>query len=227
MNILIVEDDDLIAESIAMALEDEGHFYHITSTLEEGLSAAREGQFDAVVLDINLPDGDGFQFAKAIRRNQIDTSVLVVSGRSSVTDKEVALHSGADGYLTKPFDRQELIANLTAIIRRANGHADNKIVTGPIVVDLSKHEVMVGESRLDLTSKEYRILELLSLRKGSTLGKSHFLSHLYGGIDEPESKIIDVFICKLRRKLIESTGGDNYIHTVWGQGYVLRDVASH
>lgn len=227
MNILIVEDDDLIAESIAMALEDEGHFYHITSTLEEGLSAAREGQFDAVVVDINLPDGDGFQFAKAIRRNQIDTSVLVVSGRSSVTDKVVALHSGADGYLTKPFDRQELIANLTAIIRRANGHADNKIVTGPIVVDLSKHEVMVGESRLDLTSKEYRILELLSLRKGSTLGKSHFLSHLYGGIDEPESKIIDVFICKLRRKLIESTGGDNYIHTVWGQGYVLRDVASH
>ena len=227
MNILIVEDDDLIAESIAMALEDEGHFYHITSTLEEGLSAAREGQFDAVVLDINLPDGDGFQFAKAIRRNQIDTSVLVVSGRSSVTDKVVALHSGADGYLTKPFDRQELIANLTAIIRRANGHADNKIVTGPIVVYLSKHEVMVGESRLDLTSKEYRILELLSLRKGSTLGKSHFLSHLYGGIDEPESKIIDVFICKLRRKLIESTGGDNYIQTVWGQGYVLRDVASH
>jgi two-component system cell cycle response regulator CtrA len=227
MNILIVEDDDLIAESIAMALEDEGHFYHITSTLEEGLSAAREGQFDAVVLDINLPDGDGFQFAKAIRRNQIDTSVLVVSGRSSVTDKVVALHSGDDGYLTKPFDRQELIANLTAIIRRANGHADNKIVTGPIVVDLSKHEVMVGESRLDLTSKEYRILELLSLRKGSTLGKSHFLSHLYGGIDEPESKIIDVFICKLRRKLIESTGGDNYIHTVWGQGYVLGDVASH
>jgi len=227
MNILIVEDDDLIAESIAMALEDEGHFYHITSILEEGLSAAREGQFDAVVLDINLPDGDGFQFAKAIRRNQIDTSVLVVSGRSSVTDKVVALHSGADGYLTKPFDRQELIANLTAIIRRANGRADNKIVTGPIVVDLSKHEVMVGESRLDLTSKEYRILELLSLRKGSTLGKSHFLSHLYGGIDEPESKIIDMFICKLRRKLIESTGGDNYIHTVWGQGYVLRDVASH
>ncbi|NBQ82650.1 MAG: DNA-binding response regulator [Alphaproteobacteria bacterium] len=227
MNILIVEDDDLIAESIAMALEDEGHFYHITSTLEEGLSAAREGQFDAVVLDINLPDGDGFQFAKAIRRNQIDTSVLVVSGRSSVTDKVVALHSGADGYLTKPFDRQELIANLTAIIRRANGHADNKIVTGPIVVDLSKHEVMVGESRLDLTSKEYRILELFSLRKGSTLGKSHFLSHLYGGIDEPEAKIIDVFICKLRRKLIESTGGDNYIHTVWGQGYVLRDVTSH
>lgn len=227
MNILIVEDDDLIADSIAMALEDEGHHYHISNTAEDGLNAVREHAFDAVILDINLPDGDGFQFAKSMRRSQIDTAVLVVSGRASVTDKVVALRSGADGYLTKPFDRQELIANLTAIIRRANGHADNKIITGPIIVDLSKHEVMVGTNRINLTSKEYSILELLSLRKGSTLAKSHFLNHLYGGIDEPESKIIDVFICKLRRKLNAMTGGENFIHTVWGQGYVLRDNASN
>lgn len=220
MNILIVEDDQLIADSIAMALEDEGHIYHITHTAEDGLNAVRENNYDAVILDINLPDGDGFQFAKSLRRNQINTSVLVVSGRASVTDKVVALRSGTDGYLTKPFDRQELIANLTAIIRRAHGHSDNKIVTGPIMVDLTKHEVMVGSKRLNLTSKEYQIMELLSLRKGSTLGKSHFLSHLYGGIDEPESKIIDVFICKLRRKICDLSGGENFIHTVWGQGYV-------
>ena len=143
-----------------------------------------------------------------------------------MTDKVVALRSGADGYLTKPFDRQELIANLTAIIRRAHGHSDNKIVKGAIMVDLNKHEVMLGNKRLNLTSKEYHILELLRLRKGSTLGKTHFLSHLYGGIDEPESKIIDVIICKLRRKICALTGGDIYIHTVWGQGYVLRDHAS-
>lgn len=226
MNILIVEDNNLIADSIAMALEDEGHIYHITNTAEDGLNAIRENNYDAVILDINSPDGDGFQFAKSLRQSKINTSVLVVSGRASVTDKVVALRSGADGYLTKPFDRQELIANLTAIIRRAHGHSDSKIVTGPIMVDLAKHEVMVGNKRLNLTSKEYHILELLSLRKGSTLGKSHFLSHLYGGIDEPESKIIDVFICKLRRKICALTGGDNYIHTVWGQGYVLRDHAS-
>ena len=226
MNILIVEDDDLIANSIAMALEDEGHIYHHASTAEDGLNAARENSYDAIILDINLPDGDGFQFAKSLRRSQINTSVLVVSGRASVTDKVVALRSGADGYLTKPFDRQELIANLTAIIRRANGHSDSRIVTGPIIVDLTKHEVMVGKKRLNLTAKEYHILELLSLRKGSTLGKSHFLSHLYGGIDEPESKIIDVFICKLRKKLCDLTGGEDYIHTVWGQGYVLHDNAS-
>ena len=226
MNILIVEDDDLIADSIAMALENEGHINTITNTAEDGLNAVREHHYDAVILDINLPDSDGFQFAKSLRRSHINTSVLVVSGRASVTDKVVALRSGADGYLTKPFDRQELIANLTAIIRRAHGHSDNKIVTGPIMVDLNKHEVLVGNKRLNLTSKEYQILELLSLRKGSTLGKSHFLSHLYGGIDEPESKIIDVFICKLRRKICAVTGGENFIHTVWGQGYVLRDNTS-
>jgi two-component system cell cycle response regulator CtrA len=226
MNILIVEDDQMIAKSISMALEDEGHHYHIANTAEDGMNAVREEIFDAVILDINLPDGDGFQFAKSMRRGQINTSVLVVSGRASVTDRVVALRSGADGYLTKPFDRQELIASLTAIVRRANGHADNRIVTGPIIVDLTKHEVMIGKNRLNLTAKEYHILELLSLRKGSTLTKAHFINHLYGGIDEPEAKIIDVFICKLRRKLADLTGGENYIHTVWGQGYTLRDTAS-
>lgn len=176
---------------------------------------------------INLPDGDGFQVAKTIRQGNTNTPVLVVSGRSTVTDRVVALTAGADGYLIKPFDRQELLANLTAIIRRTNGHADSRIITGPISIDINKHEVMVGKKRLNLTSKEYHILELLSLRKGSTLTKTHFINHLYGGIDEPESKIIDVFICKLRKKLADLTGGKNYIHTVWGQGYVLRDSASN
>ena len=226
MNILIVEDDPIVAKSIAMALEDEGHFYVIYDNAEDGINAVREGVYDAVILDINLPDGDGFQFAKTMRRNNINTSVLVVSGRATVTDRVVALTSGADAYLTKPFDRQELIASLNAIIRRANGHADNRVVTGPIIIDLTRHEVMIGKERLNLTSKEYHILELLCLRKGTTLTKAHFINHLYGGIDEPESKIIDVFICKLRRKLSALTGGQNYIHTVWGQGYVLRDTAT-
>lgn len=226
MNILIIEDDQLVARSIAMAIKDEGHFCDISNTAEEGLNAVREGDYDAIILDINLPDGDGFQLAKTIRRLNLPVPVLVVSGRASVTDKVVALRSGADGYLTKPFDRQELVANLTAIVRRANGHADSRIITGPIIVDLSRHEVKIGKERLNLTSKEYHIMELLSIRKGSTLTKTHFINHLYGGIDEPEAKIIDVFICKLRRKLNSHTGGKNYIHTVWGQGYVLRDVAS-
>jgi len=223
MNILIIEDDALCAKSLAMAVKNEGHYYYICGSGTEGLNAAREGLYDAIILDINLPDSDGFQVAKTIRQGNTKTPLLVVSGRSSVTDRVVALSSGADGYLIKPFDRQELLANLTAIIRRTHGHADSRIVTGPIIVDINKHEVLVGRKRLNLTAKEYHILELLSLRKGSTLTKAHFINHLYGGIDEPESKIIDVFICKLRRKLADLTGGKNYIHTVWGQGYVLRD----
>ena len=174
MNILIVEDDDLIADSIAMALEDEGHIYTITNTAEDGLNAVREHHYDAVILDINLPDSDGFQFAKSLRRSHINTSVLVVSGRASVTDKVVALRSGADGYLTKPFDRQELIANLTAIIRRAHGHSDNKIVTGPIMVDLNKHEVLVGNKRLNLRQKNIKFLNCSASGKAAPWGNPIF-----------------------------------------------------
>jgi two-component system cell cycle response regulator CtrA len=227
MIILIIEDDPICEKSLAIAVKNEGHYYYICDNGTEGLNAAREGLYDAIILDINLPDSDGFQVAKTIRQGNTKTPVLVVSGRASVTDRVVALTAGADGYLTKPFDWQELLANLTAIIRRTNGHADSRIVTGPIAVDINKREVMVGKKRLNLTSKEYHILELLSLRKGSTLTKTHFINHLYGGIDEPESKIIDVFICKLRKKLADLTGGKNYIHMVWGQGYVLRDSASN
>jgi two-component system cell cycle response regulator CtrA len=223
MNILIIEDDKAVARSIALAVKDEGHIYNICNTAEEGLNAVREGDYDALILDINLPDSDGFQLTKTIRRQNMPIPILVVSGRTSVTDKVVALRSGADGYLTKPFDRQELVANLTAIVRRSNGHVNSKITTGPIVLDLERHEVTVGDKRVSLTKKEYHIMELLSIRKGSTLTKAHFINHLYSGIDEPESKIIDVFICKLRSKLNTYTGGKNYIHTVWGHGYVLRD----
>lgn len=222
MNLLIVEDDEIMARGLAMNLKDEGYFNTITGTVEEGLNALKEGNFDTVILDINLPDGDGFHFTKTMRRKNIDTPVLVISGRATVTDRVMALTSGADAYLTKPFDQQELLATLNALIRRANGHSDNCIVTGSIVLNLSRQEVTIKGRHLNLTSKEYRTLELLSLRKGTTLDKSHFINHLYGGIDEPESKIIDVFICKLRRKLASVTGGQDYIHTVWGQGYVLR-----
>ena len=131
--------------------------------------------------------------------------------------------TGADDYLTKPFNRGELLARIQAVVRRSKGHSDSIIKTGDVEVNLDTQTVTVKDKPLHLTTKEYGIMELLSLRKGSTLNKDMFLDHLYGGIGEPELKIIDVFICKLRKKLEEASDGKNYIETVWGRGYVLRD----
>jgi two-component system cell cycle response regulator CtrA len=130
---------------------------------------------------------------------------------------------GADDYLTKPFHKDELVARIHAIVRRSKGHAQSVITTGDLIVNLDQKTVEVTGSRVHLTGKEYQMLELLSLRKGTTLTKEMFLNHLYGGMDEPELKIIDVFICKLRKKLANASSGKNYIETVWGRGYVLRE----
>ena len=131
--------------------------------------------------------------------------------------------SGADDYLIKPFHREELVARIHAIIRRSKGHSQSIIETGKIALNLDAKTVEVDGKSVHLTGKEYQMLELLSLRKGTTLTKEMFLNHLYGGMDEPELKIIDVFICKLRKKLSRASANENYIETVWGRGYVLKD----
>jgi two-component system cell cycle response regulator CtrA len=124
--------------------------------------------------------------------------------------------------MTKPFHKDELVARIHAVVRRSKGHAQSVIQTGDLVVNLDTKMVEVGGQRVHLTGKEYQILELLTLRKGTTLTKEMFLTNLYGGMDEPEIKIIDVFICKVRKKLANVSLGKNYIETVWGRGYVLR-----
>ncbi|WP_159710011.1 response regulator transcription factor, partial [Geminicoccus flavidas] len=151
------------------------------------------------------------------------TPILILSGKQDIDDKVRGLATGADDYITKPFARAELIARIQAVVRRAKGHAESTIVTGRMVVNLDTRLIEIDGTRLHVTAKEYSILELLSLRKGTTLTKEMFLDHLYGGIDEPELKIIDVFICKLRKKIAAVTGGDHYIETVWGRGYVLKE----
>ena len=190
---------------------------------EEWIDLAKLYDYDLILLDLNLPDMNGHEVLRQLRHARIDTPILILSGDDDTETKLKGFGQGADDYLTKPFHREELVARIHAIIRRSKGHAQSIIKTGRIAVNLDAKTVDVGGSTVHLTGKEYQMLELLSLRKGTTLTKEMFLNHLYGGMDEPELKIIDVFICKLRKKLGEATDGDNYIETVWGRGYVLRD----
>jgi len=223
MRVLLVEDDTSTAKSIELMLKSEGYIIDITDLGEDGLDLGKIYDYDIIILDLMLPDMDGYDVLKAFRAAKVETPILILSGLTELDNKLKGLGFGADDYLTKPFDKRELIARIQAIVRRSQGHAQSIIETGSIKVNLDSRTIEAAGNPLHLTGKEYGILELLSLRKGSTLTKEMFLNHLYGGMDEPEAKIIDVFICKLRKKLADATDGTNYIETVWGRGYVLRD----
>ena len=223
MRVLLIEDDTAMAKSIDLMLQGDGFNAYATDLGEEGLDLGKIYDYDIIVLDLNLPDMHGYDVLKKLRVAKVETPILILSGMSEPDDKVRGLGFGADDYMTKPFDKRELVARIHAIVRRSKGHSQSIIKTGKLTVNLDSRAVEVEAQRLHLTGKEYAMLELLSLRKGTTLTKEMFLNHLYGGMDEPELKIIDVFICKLRKKLANATGGEHYIETVWGRGYVLRD----
>src|ERR671920_764106 len=226
MRVLLIEDEPTTAKSIELMLTGEGFNVYTTDLGEEGLDLGKLYDYDIILLDLNLPDMHGYDVLKKLRTAKVSTPVLILSGIGEMDSKVRALGFGADDYVTKPFHRDELVARSHAIVRRSKGHSQSVIRTGKLAVNLDAKTVEVDGSRVHLTGKEYAMLELLSLRKGTTLTKEMFLNHLYGGMDEPELKIIDVFICKLRKKLMTATGGENYIETVWGRGYVLREPAS-
>jgi two-component system cell cycle response regulator CtrA len=223
MRVLLVEDDPTTQQSIQMMLESENMIVDATDLGEDGLEIGKLYDYDIILLDIMLPDMDGFEVLRRLRDSRVKTPILILSGLTQSESKVKGLKTGADDYMTKPFDKAELLARIQAIVRRSAGHAQSVVTTGQLSVNLDAHTVEVNGQSIHLTGREYGILELLSLRKGTTLTKEMFLNHLYGGMDEPELKIIDVFICKLRKKLSTATGDENYIETVWGRGYVLRD----
>jgi len=223
MRILLIEDDPATSKSIELMLGHANFNVYTTDLGEEGINLAKLYDYDLILLDLVLPDINGHVVLRKLRVARIDTPILILSGETDTENKMRGFGSGADDYLTKPFHREELIARIHAIIRRSKGHSQSIIKTGDIEVNLDGKTVEVRGNTVHLTGKEYQMLELLSLRKGTTLTKEMFLNHLYGGMDEPELKIIDVFICKLRKKLSEATGRENHIETVWGRGYVLRD----
>ena len=223
MHLLLIEDDSNTAQSIELMLQSEGFNVHATELGADGIDLGKVYDYDIILLDLNLPDISGFEVLRSLRLSKIKTPILILTGVGGIQDKVRGLGFGADDYLTKPFHRDELVARIHAVMRRSRGHAQSVIQTGDLIVNLDSKTAEVRGTPAHLTGKEYQMLELLSLRKGTTLTKEMFLNHLYDGMDEPEIKIIDVFICKLRRKLADASGGKDYIKTIWGRGYVLRE----
>jgi two-component system cell cycle response regulator CtrA len=222
MRVLIIEDDISTAQSIELMLKSESLNVYTTDLGEEGIDLGKVYDYDIILLDLNLPDMSGFEVLRSLRVSKVKTPTLILSGLAGIEDKVKGFGFGADDYMTKPFHKEELVARIHAVVRRSKGHAQSVIESGDLVVNLDTKMAEINGARVHLTGKEYQILELLSLRKGMTLTKEMFLNHLYGGMDEPDLKIIDVFMCKLRKKLANASGGKNYIETVWGRGYVLR-----
>ncbi len=224
MRLLVVEDEAEVSQRIEAACAADGLNCHVAETGAEALEMTQIYDYAAIILDILLPDICGFDIVSRLRAVNDNTPILMLSGMTAVEDKVKSLTMGADDYVTKPFSKSELLARVYAIIRRASGHSSSVIKIGPMEIDIKQRKVLIYGTELVLTSKEYSVLELLAMKRGSILAKETFLNHIYGGMDEPELKIVDVFICKLRKKIAQLAGDSNLIETVWGRGYLIREV---
>jgi two-component system cell cycle response regulator CtrA len=225
MRVLLVEDDATAARGIAMVAKSVGAVTDIVDSGAEALDLVRRYDYDIVLLDLMLPDMDGYDVVRRMRAARIEVPVLILSGLSRPDAKVKGLGLGADDFITKPFDVAELSARIQAIVRRSKGFSQPLLRIGPIELNQDSRQVHVDGELVHLTGKEYAILELMVLRRGTVLTKDAFLNHLYGGMDEPEMKIIDVFICKLRKKLARG-GAPHLISTIWGRGYMIREPAN-
>jgi two-component system, cell cycle response regulator CtrA len=223
MRALLIDDDSTAAQSIELMLKAESFNVNATDLGGEGIDLGKLYDYDIILLDLNLPDMSGFEVLRTLRLAKVTTPILIVTGLAGIKNKCRGLGFGADDYMTKPVHKDELAARIHAIVRRSKGHTQSIIQIGDLIVNLDAKTIEVTGARVHLTGKEYQMLELLCLRKGTFLTREVFLNHLYGGMDEPEPKIIDVFICKLRKKLANASSGKNYIETAWGGGYVLRE----
>ena len=227
MRVLLIEDEPTTAKSIELMLGTEGFNVYTTDLGEEGLDLGKLYDYDIILLDLNLPDMHGYDVLKKLRTAKVSTPVLILSGIGEMDSKVRALGFGADDYVTKPFHRDELIARIHAIVRRSKGHSQSVIRTGKLAVNLDAKTVEVDGARVHLTGKEYSLHEILALRKGKAVTKEMLLNHLYGGLDEPDPKILDIYVSKIRKKLrLACNGGERCIETIWGRGYSLRENAA-
>ena len=222
MRILVIEDEPKVARTLVKGLEADHFAVDLAGDGEEGLQLATEIDYDGIILDWNLPKLDGLTVLRKLRKSGSNMRILLLSARKDVSDRVCGLQAGADDYLVKPFSFEELLARVHALLRRPQELLD-KLSVEDLELDRMWHMVTRAGKPINLTQREYAVLELLFLKQGVILNKGAFLTHLYCGMDEPEMKIIDVFICKLRKKLANASHGRNYIETVWGRGYVLRE----
>ncbi|WP_423360498.1 response regulator transcription factor [Novacetimonas hansenii] len=224
MRVLLVEPDKAMMDKKASQLQAVGFMVDHATSGHDAIAMLKLYDYDIAVLELGLPDMEGHDVVRRCRAARIATPILILSAQDSAQAKVKAFSTGADDYVTCPYDPMELTARMQAVIRRSKGYSEPTLQAGALRLSLDSRDVSVNGRSVHLTGKEYMILELLLLRKGMVLTKDAFLNHLYGGMDEPEMKIIDVFICKLRKKL-QKAGGENLITTVWGQGYMLKDDA--
>jgi two-component system cell cycle response regulator CtrA len=223
MRVLLIGQDIATAARVRMMLIRENFICDTTDLSDDDLEISKLRGYDIILFDLSRPNIDGYEVLRRLRGACVRAPVLILSGLAELDHRIKGLGFGDDDLLTNRCDHRELIARMKAIVRRSKGHCESTIRTGKLVVNLDTRVVSVDDRPIHLTGKEYGILELLSLHKGTTMTKEMFLNHLYGGMDEPELKIIDVFVCKLRKKLAQATGGNHYIETVWGRGHMLRD----
>ncbi|WP_439578554.1 response regulator transcription factor [Elioraea sp.] len=225
MRALLVEHQATNARTLAAWLRGGNIHAQPTGDADDAIGFLRAYRYDIAIIGGLPAHGNAARLVRQVRLLQIGTPAVIVSPLADRSAKVEAFEAGVDDYLTTPIERDEFLARIRAIIRRANGFAEPVLRAGPIEVELGAREARVHGRTVRLTAMEFSVLELLLLRRGLVLTKEAFLNHLYGGMDEPDAKIIDVFVCKLRRKLAEA-GSAAAIETVRGRGYVLREAPS-
>ncbi|MCA9410361.1 MAG: response regulator transcription factor [Candidatus Omnitrophica bacterium] len=222
MKVLVVEDSRRLRTYIKAGLEDVGYAVDTADDGEEGLWLAQSNEYDAIVLDLMLPKMDGIQVLQQLRKDGIGTHVLILTAKDTVEDRVVGLEQGADDYLIKPFALEELLARVQALVRRGYGVKSSQIVIGSLFVDTTKRVVKRGGDVIDLTPREFALLEYLCMKQGQVVNRTEIEHHIYDDLVEPMSNVVDTSVYRLRKK-IDRPGDPSLIKTRRGQGYVLEE----
>jgi len=221
MRILIVEDEKSLADIIKKGMEEEDYAVDVAYNGEDGLFMAENEPSDLIILDIMLPVVDGMTILKKIRKAGIRTPVLMLTAKDTLTDKVSGLDCGADDYLTKPFEFEELLARMRALLRRNSEAKTSMIEIGDLVINMATHEVKRRGKDISLSAKEYVLLEFMAMNKNRVLSRTVLTEHLYDYDFDLDSNVIDVFIHRVRSK-IDRGFEKKLIHTLRGSGYMLK-----